>query len=67
MNKTWVAHEVCVEDENGLDPLGFQHWTKAEADADLRMLLPRYPGAFIVRVVHTRLGKNAERGTFQAV
>lgn len=57
MNKTWVHYEICMEDEQGLDPFGEHYETKAKAEAELRKYLPKYPTLFIITVVKTRCGE----------
>ncbi|MEQ1844489.1 MAG: hypothetical protein ABL983_02790 [Nitrospira sp.] len=50
-----IHYEVCTEDTEGFDSLGFSFATLEEADAELRKCLPKYPGAFVVRLTMVRV------------
>ncbi|MFY4729109.1 hypothetical protein [Nitrospira sp. BLG_2] len=49
-------YEVCREDEEGFEPLGWSFATREEAEQRLRELLPNFPGAFVVRTTMSRCG-----------
>ena len=50
-----IHYEIVREDELGFEPLSCSCDTREEAELALQKYLPRYPGAFIVRVTFTRL------------
>lgn len=53
-----IYYEVVEEDEQGFNPFGSMYSSREEAERELREYLPKYPGAFIVRVTLTRLKSN---------
>ncbi len=53
-----IYYEVVEEDEQGFNPFGYMYGSIEEAERELREYLPKYPGAFIVRVTFTRVRRN---------
>ncbi|HEV8328461.1 MAG TPA: hypothetical protein VGQ08_13350 [Nitrospiraceae bacterium] len=65
LNERYYWH-VCFDDGDVWDCIG-SHETRAEAEAELRRVRPRFPDAFLVRVTMTRMDRARTTSTLTVV